>query len=69
MPASQLDETHALADTGKSHVKQGDVKLPGDEHGLAIQQSLLKKAKVQTQRAIDNLQHNFNRQHHKGVYF
>lgn len=68
MPQNQLDEAHDLANAGKEEISQGSVKLSGDDHQVAIEDTVVEKAKKQTSKAVENLRKNFNREHQKGFF-
>lgn len=67
MKPNQLEEAQEHAQAGKGAIKQGDLKLSGDDHQEAVQQSFEDSAENAMQKAVDKLRNALNRKDTRGA--
>lgn len=52
MGSKQLEEASDHAQAGKGTIKQGDIKLAGDDHQVSVQESFEKQAEEMMEAAL-----------------
>ena len=67
MGSKQLEEASHHAQAGKGTIKQGDIKLAGDDHQVSIQESFESQADRLMEEAVEKLRRTLAHEEKNGV--
>ena len=68
MGSKQLEEASGHAQAGKGTIKQGDIKLAGDDHQVSVQKSFEEQAEDLMEAALQKLRRTLAHQETKGTF-